>query len=690
MACPSPASPSNRCIAPPLSTSRERRRALTLARLRNAILDSATYLTPKAEATSSIGLVDLTVLGIIIGVGALQVLFADRAADFLHDDAFYIDAARSLIQHHFYGIDGHPETNMPPGVSGMLAAMCLIRACSHVAILRAMGLLQTFGFLASYAVLRRIAPRAVAAGICVLLASSPLFFAVATESVVSHPPYFFVTMGAIAVALHLESATDSRPQLASAFLLGILCIASVMMASAGIALAGALVARSALSRRQIGSTRLMLLVSAALLGIAAQAIWMHRKPAPVEWPIPGYPRPYLEQLLVKNGNDPDLGMATPRDVVVRVANNAFNHAALLSALLVHRPIRTDWVLPAVVGLVFLIVLGWISSLIRTGGEVHDWYFAGYEVIYLLWPWALEARFFLPVAPLACLYVWRGMHAIGVFAKRNLSAVGTARLALFTILALGGWYSVHWIGTDPNRSAIQELIISTFWTAATIASVPLLWRWGSSHFALGASYRPVALLARSTVPAARFASGVFLVLSTVVGLRQQIRIGLANVDPNSGVNTPGPDAEAAVWIRAHTPASAVVMARQLPTAYHFAERSIVWFPPSSDPQILMAGIRRLKVDYIIVAHRKYSYYLPSDDDCFARLEAADPQAFQPEIANADFRIFRVLPVALSRLTTGAVPARGIEGQHAATRQVRGSERGISTPMFAAGLRQRPPS
>jgi len=45
------------------------------------------------------------------------------------------------------------------------------------------------------------------------------------------------------------------------------------------------------------------------------------------------------------------------------------------------------------------------SLVSTG--VPEWYFVGHEAMYLLWPWDLELRFLLPVAPLAGLYAWRG-------------------------------------------------------------------------------------------------------------------------------------------------------------------------------------------------------------------------------------------------------------------------------------------
>src|SRR5258708_11661732 len=162
--------------------------------------------------------------------------------------------------------------------------------------------------------------------------------------------------------------------------------------------------------------------------------------AAAEWPVPGFPQSYLSQLKVKSGNYPELGMATPGDVVGRVVKNASAQANLLSRILLRRLPQLAWMSIFVAGPVFLIVLGWCHSVWRTGGGVQDWYFAGYEFIYLLWPWDLEIRFFLPIAPLACLYLWRGGQALVFLAKRNPRVVGAVWLPVAAILAAraGEW------------------------------------------------------------------------------------------------------------------------------------------------------------------------------------------------------------------------------------------------------------
>src|SRR6476469_5218701 len=52
-------------------------------------------------------------------------------------------------------------------------------------------------------------------------------------------------------------------------------------------------------------------------------------------------------------------------------------------------------------------IGLMGSIWPNGGRVTEWYFLAHQAIYLVWPWELEIRWLLPVAPLAGLYLWRG-------------------------------------------------------------------------------------------------------------------------------------------------------------------------------------------------------------------------------------------------------------------------------------------
>lgn len=590
--------------------------------------------------------IDAIVCTLLLVFGVLQIIFVERTPDFHGDDVFYFDAARSLIQHHFYGINGHPETNMPPGLSGLIALFCLARICSHVAILRVMAGLQTAGFLASYAFLRQVISRSAAAVICLVLISSPIYFSTSTETLVAYFPYFVATMFALLAARHMERFASGRAMLWAA-LLALLCIVSLMMASVAIALVGALLVRAAILRykgriRDLQASRSF--VIAALVSMVVQGIWMHRKPAPLEWPIAGYPRPYLQQLLVKSGNDPELGMASFPDFVTRVAGNAGDRTALLGQLIAHHWIDPHWASVAVAGLFCLIVIGWLSSVRRTGGEVHDWYFAGHEFIYLLWPWGLEPRFLLPVAPLACLYVWQGARLVAGALRSRPRSLGATLLPLSIILAIGarGWLRQAESGAVA-QPAVQARLSLAIWVVSGVFAAWLVWRGTTlpDAFAVrGRSLWSVGVTGRSPAMTRVAAWGV-VVLLVAIGLIEQASIARANIDPHSWRYRPRPDVEAGIWLRQHTDPHAVVMARQLPTTYHYSDRHEVWFPPSTNAPLLMDGVRRLKVDYVVVVHRQDSYYLPPDDSCFDELLRAYPSNFRLVYSTPEFRVFKTI-------------------------------------------------
>jgi hypothetical protein len=138
-----------------------------------------------------------------------------------------------------------------------------------------------------------------------------------------------------------------------------------------------------------------------------------------------------------------------------------------------------------------------------------------------------------------------------------------------------------------------------------------------------------------------------------GLIVQLEMARDNLDQNAATNSLPPDAQAGLWIRAHTDADAVVMARHVPTVFHYSQRKAIWFPPSTNPQLLWEGIQKHQVDFIVVVHREYSYYLPPEEVCFARLMTSFPDAFHLIYESPQFRIFRVvapraeIPVTVSK-------------------------------------------
>lgn len=77
----------------------------------------------RGGSRSPVSISEIFVFALILIFGTLAFAFHQRASDFFHDDVFYVDAGRSLIEHGFYGINGRPETNQPPGLSAMLGVL---------------------------------------------------------------------------------------------------------------------------------------------------------------------------------------------------------------------------------------------------------------------------------------------------------------------------------------------------------------------------------------------------------------------------------------------------------------------------------------------------------------------------------------------------------------------------------------
>jgi len=591
---------------------------------------------------------DLFFLACIFCVGAFHFVCAQRVHDFQGDDVFYSDSGRSLVEHGSYGINGHPETNQPPGLPFLLGLLSLGGWGTHLGFLRLMAVFETLGFLVSYELLRRQSPRIVAASICLLLISSRVYFLLASQWVTPCFPYFFSSVSALLVARKFESAKGLAQRIAWGTLLTALIASSLMFASAAMAFLGAILASTSIfffRNRQLAWERLKLYSAVFLICLAIQAGWMHRKSSPLEWPIPGYPQSYLSQLKVKSGNYPELGMAKLSDLPVRVLRNAEDDAILLSQTVLKHWVDDAWMSAFVIVPIVLILLGWGGSLWRSRSGFQEWYFAGYQFIYLLWPWKVEPRFFLPVAPLALLYLWRGANMVVTFATNKPRLFAVIWLPWAFILAVSTWFWMHgtWIGEGLSHAGLQDELSFVVWVLSALLAVRMLWNeasWQTVVCSFRAWFsRPVGPSRVRPLRISQFLGIACLVVLTTAGLFIQVAVARRNLNLDSRINAYPADVQAAQWIRSHTGENAVIMARHVPITYHYANRTVVWFPPSSNPQILIEGIGRLKIDYVVSVHRDDSYYLPPEDDCLAALLAAYPDALRLVQTGPGFRIFQ---------------------------------------------------
>jgi hypothetical protein len=586
---------------------------------------------------------------LILIFGLATIFCYERCKDFLTEDVFYADAARSLLHDGYYGIGWHVETNQPPGLSALLALLFGVFGYSHAVAAIAIAVLETIAFLLTYRILRAHTSSFASTIICVLLLSSKFYFVAATRLVFPCFPYMAAIATALLSAGECERASSKLRKIAWSMLLAVCVGAALMQASAGISLLGAMlmvVLATMFNTRRKVWPRLRSFLPSILVGVAVQALWMHRTPAPLEWPLPGYPAPYLQQLRVKVGNHPELGLAKLRDIPERIFGNMLEQSDLLAELVLRHGVSVTKI-AVVIAPLLAAGIGWVCSVLESGGtELLDWYFAGYEFIYLLWPWKLEARFLLPVAPFACLYIWKGLQATSsaILSKPRLTGRIWFPIGLILTLLGSHWIVTHWgtsFGDLPDELMVPAYLVSSVvaaWMAFT-GRVPLLF------VALRDAINPHARRIRSIM------SFSFLGLTALlvgIGAAQQFalareNLSLAGLPALEAAHRIGEstvrEIEAAQWIREHTLESSVIMARHLPTVYHYSGRKLIWFAPISNPEILLQGIRRHQVDYIVVIHHRNPYYLPDDDVCFQPLLAAHRNLFHIVFKDDDLQIFR---------------------------------------------------
>ncbi len=347
----------------------------------------------------------------IIALGIMQFALVRHSAVYLYDSN-YFELFKSILNHTGYGFNGKPMTQLPPGFPYMLAFLTKIIGSSYVAMLRLGTVFAALALITSYFLLRSQASKGVAAACCLLLASSQLLFFFTTSLVFADMPYFFATTLLLYTAISLNRVETWRMvHILAWFVWGVLLVGTVLLKSAGIALIGGLVSWMAMTYfhdRQKGKRLLKYCLPAVIAAVIAAGAWMSwaARYQYHEWQIPGYGENYVAQLRLKNDNDPELGLANWKDIVVRPLKSANDQAAATVALFTHKYWQTAWYSPVTIVPLILILLGlWYSF--REGVGLLEWYFVVYEAMILFWPWELEIRFLYPVAPLIFLYGWRG-------------------------------------------------------------------------------------------------------------------------------------------------------------------------------------------------------------------------------------------------------------------------------------------
>lgn len=590
---------------------------------------------------------DVLVYALLLALAAVPFFLYEKAPNFLSSDVFYVDLGNSLLHSHSYSVNFATERLQPPGLPVILASVCATLGCTHDILIRTMPVFLALGLVLSYEVIRRQRGRLIAAACCAVVAASPSIFPWVTTRLWPTFPYFFLSMVVLFLLPKVETAKKGWRAVTGVVLLSLSLTAAVMVDSIGLALTLAIfgcLVLSSFGDLETASLRLRRFLLVVLVALLAEGMWLHQGGNPKDWPLPGYPEGYLAQLKVKDGNYPELGYATSSDLLWRVKKNLKDSVLFLADTLLHRWINPSWTSPVMAGLLILSLCGLWNSLRRSDSQLCALYFIAYESVYLLWPWFSGVlRFALAVLPFAYLFLAEGVLGILKWSEDYPRRVGILflplSLVLTSIAAWKGW-------TAAVGHGLQEKISAVFWIACTAVSVRLIWKgsltsWGplararsffQSRYSLGRlSLRPAQVLVTAAVS--------YLV---VTGVAAEIPMGHANQASGAEKFRSVPEIQAARWIESHTDLSAIIASSQSTLIYHYSGRRVIWFPPISDPKVLMTGIRQHHIQYVVVISRGSYYYLPAETVCFDLLEKAYPQAFCLAEANSQVKIYEVLP------------------------------------------------
>ncbi len=588
---------------------------------------------------ASIGIDSIAYVLILI-FAALQFVFYLRSPGFINGDATYVELARSITENLPYGYNYKAETRFPPGFPLILALMSLVTGFHFAAMIRAMAIFTGLGFVTSYHLLRKDVGHVCSTLICLLLISSSELFIFVTQSLSPEMPYLFFTFLFLLTARHLEVAKSIWARVALWLVAAFTLLASVALRTAAVALVVALalwLVISYIMERESSFSRLRIFLPLLILGTVLLALWQYwgRIMYVAEWPLQGYPGSYFSEIWLKRGVYPELGNASLGEIFSRLARNLVGYAVGLTAMLSRKEyIVPLWSSPAVIVPLVLASMGVVSKIRRTGGRVQDWYFVTYMAMFLLWPWDYEFRFFLPVAPLACLYLWCGTTELLRLGREKSKALAVASFPCCTVLAGHSAFHAWNMGTQPKLAAV-------FWLAVSMFSILALCKVSRQSTDGANSEKRIVkgppLAEGRSLSCARTFALVLISAAVAIGVMMQFQIGRSNIDFDY---TRLSDVNAAQYVARHTDQSAVLMAGHTSIVYHYSKRKVIWFPPITNPEILMDGIQKYKVNFIIVIERSQEYYLPPESVCFRALSRAYPRAFHLLYHDPSFDIYEV--------------------------------------------------
>jgi 4-amino-4-deoxy-L-arabinose transferase-like glycosyltransferase len=582
--------------------------------------------------------VDGAIVLLLLVLGAFQIATVQRLESFGSDSSVYITLARNILENGHYEFNFRPETLYPPGFPALLACVAgFAGSASYGVFVRVMPVFTTLALVVWYFVLKEDAGRFAAGASCLLVATSAPLFEMATRRVGSDAPFFLASGLALWCLLDLERR-DARAHGWPGFLLflGTLLFtaAAVLIRSCGIALSAAMLAWALAARWRRGPARQIArrcAVSAALAAIIIFILWIGwSKHANQEYPGE-HMGSYASQFAMRDPHRPGLGKASAGEVLIRLVSKLPVQSSHLVATFTRIPwVAPDWYSPLIVIPISLLAAGIVSCVLENRAPLLGGYFLAYFAIYLAWPFDEGARFMLPVAPLAFVLMWWGVVSL----ERAFRAKPAALCILISILA-AVLCVVSFIYSQPG---LQARAAKAFWLG--LAGMTALFAVLAARSGPDGTAVPLDWSAR-LMP--RVPMKAILVVVGAVGVFQQAAMSRTNLAPDVTSFRHYRSFDCALWLR--TAGQGVVMAQQAAILHRLTGRRIANFPVSSDPEVVIAAVKREDVRYLVVNNHlnaEDEYFYPPEQDRYSQIERAYPRAFQLAHNGNGYRVFEYRP------------------------------------------------
>jgi 4-amino-4-deoxy-L-arabinose transferase-like glycosyltransferase len=567
-------------------------------------------------------------------LGWFQVVVVRTVESYGHDSSIYISLAHNILASGRYEFNYTPHTQYPPGFPLVLAGLSLLTGqAAYSVFVRFMPVFSSLALVVWYFVLRRAAGAAPAAAACLLVASSAPLFGMVTQAVNSDAAFFLFSGLAVLSATALAQARAQRVLLGAG--LGLATAATVLVRSAGIALAAALAAWAAVElwrRRPLRSPVMVGTTMAAVLGFVGFFGWVGWSRHAEHREYQGqHMRTYAGQLLTRDPHRPDLGTASARDVAARVISNAPVQASHLAAVLSRAGyVLPTWYSPLGMAVLALLAGGLLAYARDSRTTLLAGYFFAYFGLYLFWPFDEGPRFMLPVAPLAFVLMWRG----GGKGLRVLRGRPGAALCGLTIAGA----ALAAAAAGPGHLAgLQTRLALALWSVLAVASLVLMLVVGRAGPA-----RTGSVLDRlAGAPAWRHASRAALAALLAAGLFQQLGMAKANRTPDPSRFLHYRSADCSAWLR--TAGEGTVMAQQYAIIHRLTGRKVVGFPISGYTRLIAETVKREHVRYLVVNDQgddRDEYFWPTEQQRWQQLERSYGSLFRLAHQGPRYRVFEV--------------------------------------------------